>query len=175
MGFGAAAGLVVALLIVLSTIGSADDSTARRTVENFGVRLNLPEGWIRAPTSRLPQPFSSPRARLLVSSDPIVFDTPGCKYFTFAIQTKAIAILIVEWIDGSDNEALPGRPSRFTRETLGIRRGGLECWTGRGGSAVFHAADRALAAYVLLGPKAGDREVEDALKVLDTLRTASTG
>jgi hypothetical protein len=134
-----------------------------------GVTVELPPGWhsIRGYDVNVTDPLT----RVVVSSSEVGPGDSACQTSAYTFADDAVALVLIEWwgpalTPGTKN---PPRPSRFTPESLGIRRGVHECYPGRSGAVFFEDAGRTFGAYVFLGDDAPDSLVDELCAVLDSL------
>lgn len=158
--------LPVALLLGACTARDGDPRQER--VGSAGVTVVLPAGWSTA----APQDGNviDPVARLVVSSARLGEWGGPCQIDGYSMAAVAVTLIVVEW-DGDAGPRLPPRPARFTRSWLPVEPPpALECFEGPGGAVQFIQRGRVFGAYLLVGERAPAALVDEARRVLDTLR-----
>jgi hypothetical protein len=143
---------------------------ARAGIE--GVTVVLPRGWHTTPP--VDGNVIDPLARVTVSSEPISRGATQCQVADYAPTPHGVSLVILEW-EPSDDASPPPRPTRFTDSNFRLHPGGIECFSGPGGTLHFADQDRVLGAYILLGEHAEPALAQRARAVLETLRVGPRG
>jgi hypothetical protein len=138
-------------------------------VGSAGVTVALPGGWHSATSDD--RNVIDPVTRVVAASAPIRPKETACQVAQYDFPADAVALVVLEWREPSPT--LPARPARFTNAELPVQPPpAIECFEGSGGSAQFIDHGRSFGAYLLVGPAAPALLVDEARRVLDTLRVA---
>jgi hypothetical protein len=153
-----------------ATAQTASEAAPTRT-GIAGVSIELPPGWHAGTPAD--GNVIDPLTRVAASSAPIRLRQVPCQIARYAPPPTAVAVVLVEW--KPSDEARPGaRPQRFTRQTLKLYPPpAIECFDGPGGTVQFVDHGRVFGAYLLVGKRAPQGLVEEALSVLNTLKVES--
>ena len=129
------------------SVASAQDG---RRIANGGVSLTIPSEWQSLQLSPVPPGTKGgdPVTRLVTASSAVRFGR-GCNDIDYAIEPKAVAIIVFEWRSPTPGAKWKVRPSHFTNTNLPIKKGAVECWAGAGGSVQFAQSGRRFAAFLL--------------------------
>jgi len=166
-------GLAVAVSFLSATlVGTAiGGHPARKLVGSAGVVVSVLADWQSIPQRRYPRGSAlvDPVTRIVTASGRITFGR-GCNGLVYSFAPQAVAIVLVEWTGGTPGAVWKRRPAAFTERNLPVRKGLLECFSGRGGSAQFAERGRRFAAFVLAGRRASTASIGRARAVLDSLK-----
>lgn len=114
---------------------------------------------------------TNPKTRIVIASGRLVLGRRGCttQVAQYTIPANAVQVVVLEWLAPLVGKS-PPRPRRFTARALPLRRGGLECFGGLGGSITFTDHGRSLGAYLIAGRSASRALIHRARATLDSLR-----
>jgi len=170
--------LAVAALLATSCGGEAGrepaepPSAASKRVGSSGVTVELPPGWHT--TNWHDGSIGEPATRVVVASAPVAPKPTACQLAHYEFATDAIALVVLEWRE--PDVALRPRPARFTAAELPVQPPpAAECFDGPAGTAHFADRGHAFGAYLLVGRDAPEGLIEEARRVLDTLRVERPG
>lgn len=155
--------------------GAAARGHTSQIAGSAGVSVRLPAGWhfFKHGVAPWSMPYGDPLIRIVVASTPIHSYPQGCKAETFRFSRGGVGLMVVEWLHPQNPRGWPKWPGRFTKTSLPVEPGHtVECWPGRGGSAVFRDHGRYFGAYLLLGRGTKLSKATRARAVLDTLMVA---
>jgi hypothetical protein len=140
---------------------------AAERVGSAGVTVALPSGWHTSAWDD--GNVTDPLTRIVVASAPVSRAHTGCQVARYAFADDAVALVVVEWND--PRVVRRPRPGRFTAETLAVMPPpAVECFDGSAGTSFFTDGGRAFGAYLLAGRDAPPALVDEARRVLDSLR-----
>jgi hypothetical protein len=133
-----------------------------RTAASHGVRLAAPHGWQRlAPAGD--GNVVDPRTLLVVGTGGVAPRASRCQLASYRVQPREAVVVVVGWKPGGTPANRPGRaPLRALRS---LRRGTLECFAGRAAAAQVTLGGRVYQVNVLVGDRAPERLVRQALSV----------
>ena len=147
-------------------------AAASARVGSAGATVELIEGWHT--TTWSDGNVIDPLTRVVVGSAPIRTKDTACQVAQYDFAADGVALVVLEWREFMST--LPERPSHFTSRELPVQPPpAIECFDGSGGSAQFIDHGRTFGAYLLVGPQAPARLVDEARSVLDTLAVERQG
>jgi len=144
------------LLVLLAGCGGA------RGVSANGVRVELPHGWHRVAPAADGQ-VTDPKTLLVVGVGPVTGRLSACQITSYRVPTRGAAVVVLGWKPGGTPANRPGRAP--LRALTTVRRHFFDCWPGRGAAEQVTLGGRVYQVNVMVGDRAGQRVVAQALAV----------
>lgn len=146
--------------------GSPARDAASERVGSAGVTVALADDWHA--TTPDDGDVVDPVTRIVVASSPVRRKETACQVATYDFADDGVALVVLEWSELLS--ALPKRPERFTSRAMPVQPAAVDCFGGSRATVQFVDHGRAFGAYLLVGAHAPAPLVDEALRVLDTLR-----
>ena len=125
-----------------------------------GVQLSLPDGWSKvAPAT---DTRTDPRTLLVIGTDGVKPITSDCQVSSYRVPADGAVVVVIGWRDSVGASYLPLSAMR-------LRRGTFECFAGRGAVGRITRRDRDFQVNVLVGDRASDATIADALDAARSL------
>jgi hypothetical protein len=125
-----------------------------------GVQLSLPDGWSKvAPAT---DTRTDPRTLLVIGTDGVRPIASDCQVSSYRVPADGAAVVVIGWHDSIGASYLP-------LSAMKLRRGTFDCFAGRGAVGRVTRRDRDFQVNVLVGDRASDATVADALDAARSL------
>jgi len=151
---------VAAAALVASTAVAATGDVARA----WGIQLDLPDGWSKVAPA--PETRTDPRTLLVIGTDGVRATQSDCQVSSYRVPADGAAVVVVGWRKSLGVSFPP-------LSAMKVRRGTFDCFAGRGGFARVTRGDRDFQVNVLVGDRATNATVEDALDAARSIALAS--
>jgi hypothetical protein len=153
--------LSLALLVLVSPLPACSGD---RMISSHGVRVVVPPGWQRV-TPAGDGNIVDPRTVLVVGTDGVKPRSSQCQIAAYRVQPAGAVVVVVRWkslTSGGGNMKEGRAPLRKLRR---VRRPSFECFAGRGTAVEVGLGGYAYQVNVLVGDRASERRVAEALRV----------
>jgi hypothetical protein len=125
-----------------------------------GVQLSLPDGWSKVTPAT--DTRTDPRTLLVIGTDGVRPIASDCQVSSYRVPADGAAVVVIGWHDSIGASYLP-------LSAMKLRRGTFDCFAGRGAVGRVTRRDRDFQVNVLVGDRASDATVEDALDAARSL------
>ena len=146
--------------VVASTVSAAADDVARAG----GVQLTLPGGWAKVVPAR--ESRDDPRTLLVIGTDGVRAIDSDCQVSSYRVPADGAVIVVIGWRDSI------GGSSFMPLSGMKLRRGTFECFAGRGAVGRVTRRDRDFQVNVMVGDRASNATIDDALDAARSLGLA---
>jgi len=140
-----------------------------------GVQLRIPTGWHRVHAAS-DAPVTDPRTLLVVGTGGVHAQASRCQIGgKYHVPGQAAVVVVVGWISSSAGGG-PGHQGRAALDHLtSVRRPIFECYPGRGAAAQVRLDGRDYQVNVMVGDRASQRRISEALAVARSFNVTATG
>ncbi|MCZ7588432.1 MAG: hypothetical protein M5U27_06120 [Gaiella sp.] len=130
-----------------------------------GVQLDLPDGWSKVSPAR-EATLGDPRTLLVIGTDGVRAMQSDCQVATYRVPADGAVVVVIGWRESV------GGASFLPLSGMKLRRGTFECFSGRGAVARVSRRDRDFQVNVLVGDRASESTIDDALGAARSLGLA---
>jgi hypothetical protein len=142
----------IAALTLAASVGAAALSDTARGWG--GVELTLPADWAKVTSVR--SATGNPQTMLVIGTDGVRPVESDCLVSSYRVPATGAAAVVIGWRDAVASGFLP-------LSGLKLRKGTFECFAGRGAVAQVTRRNRDFQISVMVGDRASDQTIEDAL------------
>ena len=154
---------VITVFACFAAVITGCGGSGKHVVSGNGARLTVPRGWERIPpaTSR----GTDPRTLLVVGTAAARGKPSRCDQAAYAVPVSGAVVLVLRWssVESAGGAPPPGRAP--LGQLVSVRKPAFECFSGRGAAADVLLGGKRYQVGVLVGDKATDARVQDALAV----------
>ncbi len=157
--------LLASVLAGLVLAGPALASGGVRLVSAHGARLLVPRAWQRAEAAS-DGPVTDPRTLLVVGTAGVRPRKSRCQIAAYHVPAAGAVVVVVGWrtvAAAGGGTQKPGR--RPLLRLRSVRRPSFECFSGRGAVAQVLLRGKPYQVNVMVGERASERRVAEALAV----------
>ena len=153
--------LPVALLALASLLPACSGD---RVISSKGVRVLVPPGWQRV-TPAGDGNIVDPRTVLVVGTAGVTPRSSQCQIAAYRVQPAGAVVVVVRWktLTSGGGNMKEGRAP--LRKLLRVRHPSFECFGGRGAAVEVGLGGHAYQVNVMVGDRASERRVAEALRV----------
>jgi hypothetical protein len=155
--------LVLMPLLGLTVIASACGGSGGHVLSSHGVHVVAPAGWSSIRPAR--GPVTDPRTVLVAATDGVRTQPSRCSGQAYRVPPHGAAVVVLRWssVVAAGGAPAPGRAP--LERLVSVRRPFFECFAGRGAAADLLLAGKRYQVRVLVGDRATNARVQDALAV----------
>lgn len=155
---------VAAATVVVAVVASGALAAAGDVARANGVQITLPDGWARVAAAA--DTRTDPRTLLVIGTDGVRPITSDCQVSSYRVPADGAAVVVIGWRDSVGASYLP-------LSGMKLRRGTFDCFAGRGAVGRVTRRDRDYQVNVLVGDRASDQTIADALDAARSIGLAA--
>jgi hypothetical protein len=179
---GLAAALVLGLLVIAAHTrdAHAPQPPARQTNQSHvvsanGVRLTVPRGW-SAVRPASDAPVTDPRTLLVVGTAEVHAQASQCQIGgKYHVPAEGAVVVVVGWLSSSAGGGPVTAGRAALRHLTSVHKPSFECYAGRGAVAQVRLGGRDYQVNVMVGDRASQQRIAQALAVARSFDLASSG